>query len=286
MHGRLAVDWWAVLVQRGGAWRLRPAQSPLRYTKCSSRPVNGQCTTFALWRVKLWNQTLLNNFWDCARWPSLVKSTESVAIWICAVARRARSGRCFQLCAEVRAGGEYRLCPSPFRLSAVVFAVFPRSRRPRYRPSATHGGLWPPLPPSAGRPSPPAVARPRQTLRTDRYRRLQSVRRRWSRHPAVVGRRRSVMSPDVHRQWPTRNGRRRWRHVCLMVRHCRSHDCNIRQLTKLHYALGELDRIYSHNQAITVILQTFLSSNLVANTGLTSILVLKNNLHYVTELRY
>jgi len=40
------------LVQREGAWAgCGPAQSPPRCTKCSSPPVNGQCTNFILFDV-------------------------------------------------------------------------------------------------------------------------------------------------------------------------------------------------------------------------------------------
>jgi len=43
------------LVQRGGAWvGWGPAQSPPRCTKCSSPPINGQCTNFILFDVALW----------------------------------------------------------------------------------------------------------------------------------------------------------------------------------------------------------------------------------------
>jgi len=41
----MAVDGWAVTLQRGGALAAAsPTQSPPHYTKCSSPPVNGQCT--------------------------------------------------------------------------------------------------------------------------------------------------------------------------------------------------------------------------------------------------
>jgi len=42
------------LVQRGGDWAgFGPAQSPPRYTKCNSPPINGQCTNFTLFYVAL-----------------------------------------------------------------------------------------------------------------------------------------------------------------------------------------------------------------------------------------
>jgi len=42
------------LVQRGGAWAgCGPAQSPPRYAKCNSTPINGQCTNFMLFDVAL-----------------------------------------------------------------------------------------------------------------------------------------------------------------------------------------------------------------------------------------
>jgi len=49
----LAVDGWAVTfgTARRGLGGLRPAQSPPRCTKCSSPPINGQCTNFILFDV-------------------------------------------------------------------------------------------------------------------------------------------------------------------------------------------------------------------------------------------
>ena len=42
------------LVKRRGAWAgCGPAQSPPRCTKCSSPPINGQCTNFILFDVAL-----------------------------------------------------------------------------------------------------------------------------------------------------------------------------------------------------------------------------------------
>jgi len=45
--GTLAVDGWAVYYSED------PAQSPPRYTKCNSPPINGQCTNFILFDVAL-----------------------------------------------------------------------------------------------------------------------------------------------------------------------------------------------------------------------------------------
>ena len=41
--GTLAVDGWAVTFSTA---RMGLAQSPPRYTKCNSPPINGQCTNF------------------------------------------------------------------------------------------------------------------------------------------------------------------------------------------------------------------------------------------------
>ena len=52
--GTLAVDWWAVLVQQGGAWAgWGPTQFFPRCTKCNSPPINSQCTNFISFDVAL-----------------------------------------------------------------------------------------------------------------------------------------------------------------------------------------------------------------------------------------
>jgi len=54
--GTLAVDGWPFTfgrLQRGGAWAgCGPIQAPHRCTKCSSSPINGQCTNFILFDVE------------------------------------------------------------------------------------------------------------------------------------------------------------------------------------------------------------------------------------------
>jgi len=44
------------VLQRGGAWAgCGPSQSPPRYTKCNSTPINGQSTNFMLFDVALYS---------------------------------------------------------------------------------------------------------------------------------------------------------------------------------------------------------------------------------------
>jgi len=69
------------LVQRGGAWTgCGLAQSPRRYTKCNSPPINGQCTNLC---IAIWWSVAVHSFNVAIKWLIRATTGELLFLVVC-----------------------------------------------------------------------------------------------------------------------------------------------------------------------------------------------------------